>query len=36
MTADVVADQQKIADAFFAQHLIPAKLTVADAVLTSK
>ena len=32
MTADVVAEQQRIADAFLAQHLIPAHLTVQDAV----
>jgi sulfonate transport system substrate-binding protein len=34
MTPDVVAEQQKIADAFFGQHLIPAHLTVQDAVWT--
>ena len=34
MTPDVVAEQQKIADAFFAQHLLPSRLTVQDAVWT--
>ena len=34
MTADVVAEQQKIADAFFGQHLIPAHLDVREAVWT--
>jgi sulfonate transport system substrate-binding protein len=32
MTPDVVAEQQRIADTFFAQHLIPARLSVRDAV----
>ncbi len=32
MTPDVVAEQQKIADAFLAQHLLPSRLTVRDAV----
>jgi len=32
LTPDVVADQQKIADTFFALHLIPQKLDVASAV----
>jgi sulfonate transport system substrate-binding protein len=32
LDAGTVADQQRIADAFFSLHLIPAKLTVADAV----
>ncbi len=34
MTPDVVAEQQKIADAFFGQHLLPSRLTVQDAVWT--
>ncbi len=32
MTADVVAEQQRIADAFFAQHLLPERLQVQAAV----
>ena len=32
MTPDVVADQQRIADAFFGQHLLPDRLTVQAAV----
>ncbi|WP_419731040.1 aliphatic sulfonate ABC transporter substrate-binding protein [Lichenicola sp.] len=32
LTPDVVAEQQAIADAFLAQHLIPGRLTVQDAV----
>ena len=32
LTADVVAEQQQIADAFAAQHLIPGTLDVKDAV----
>ncbi len=32
MTPDVVAEQQRIADAFLAQHLLPGKIVVADAV----
>ncbi len=32
MTPDVVAEQQQIADAFFGQHLLPARLAVRDAV----
>lgn len=32
MTQEVVAEQQRIADAFYGQHLIPAALTVKDAV----
>lgn|GEM_PF-3092496 len=32
MTPDIVAEQQRIADAFAAQHLIPGRLRVADAV----
>ena len=35
MTPDVVAEQQRIADAFFGQHLLPSRLTVRDAVWTS-
>ncbi|WP_431266610.1 aliphatic sulfonate ABC transporter substrate-binding protein [Roseateles chitinivorans] len=31
LTAAIAADQQKIADAFFAQKIIPAKVTVKDA-----
>ena len=34
LTPEVVAEQQQAANAFFAQHLLPAKLTVADAVWT--
>ncbi len=34
MTPDVVAEQQKIADAFLAQHLLPSRLSVQDAVWT--
>ncbi len=34
MTPEVVAEQQKIADAFLAQHLLPSRLTVRDAVWT--
>ena len=36
LTTDVVADQQKIADTFFALHLIPQKLDVASAVWSSR
>jgi sulfonate transport system substrate-binding protein len=32
MTPDVVAEQQRIAEAFFAQHLLPARLSVQEAV----
>ena len=32
ITPDVVADQQRIADAFFAQHLLPDRLRVQAAV----
>ena len=32
MTPDVIAEQQHIADAFYAQHLLPAPLKVQDAV----
>ncbi len=32
MTPDVVAEQQRIADAFFGQHLLPDRLTVQAAV----
>ena len=35
MTADVVAEQQQIADAFAGQHLIPGPLDVRDAVWTA-
>ncbi len=35
MTQDVVAEQQKIADAFSSQHLIPGALDVRDAVWTA-
>ena len=35
LTADVVAEQQQIADAFSAQHLIPGALDVKDAVWTA-
>jgi sulfonate transport system substrate-binding protein len=35
MTQDVVAEQQQIADAFSAQHLIPGALDVKDAVWTA-
>lgn len=34
MTPEVVAEQQRIADAFLGQHLIPAQLRVQDAVWT--
>ena len=34
MTPDVIAEQQQIADAFFDQHLVPARLAVRDAVWT--
>ena len=36
LTPEVVADQQKIADTFFALHLIPQKLDVASAVWSSR
>ncbi len=34
MTPDVIVEQQQIADAFFAQQLIPGRLDVRDAVWT--
>jgi sulfonate transport system substrate-binding protein len=35
-TASVIADQQKIADAFYQLKLIPKKINVKDAVLTAQ
>ncbi|MGA8658715.1 MAG: hypothetical protein WB586_21480 [Chthoniobacterales bacterium] len=36
ITPTVIADQQKIADAFFSLNLVPKKLNVAEATLPAK
>lgn len=36
ITADIVAQQQKVADTFYAQKLIPKPIQVQDAILPSK
>ncbi|WP_370681790.1 sulfonate ABC transporter substrate-binding protein [Comamonas sp. GB3 AK4-5] len=36
ITADIVAQQQKVADTFYAQKLIPKPIKVQDAILPSK
>jgi sulfonate transport system substrate-binding protein len=36
VTPAVIADQQKIADAFFSLNLVPKKLDVREAILPAK